>query len=211
MTDFLNNILSFPTLFFTGLLGLTILYWLIAVIGFADFDFDSGTDGIDLDVDVSDAGASGWLSKLKLDGIPITISVSFVVLMSWVICFLLVHYYDGQIKEDWLEIIIGLWVIIIVPVISAVITGLMLSPLKPVFKKMGREAEGRKADSLVGETVIIRTNKVTLDFGDADIDKEGASLILKVRAEEPNEMKRGDKVLITGYASDNNTYTVKLI
>jgi len=210
MADFLNNIFTFPTLFFTGLLGLMLLYWLISMMGFIDFDF--GGDGLDFDIDASDAPSSGWLSKLKLDGIPVTISLSLIILFSWIICFLLVHFYRGEIseiKQGWIETVIGFWIIILAPVLSALITGALLTPFKPIFKKMGKQAEGRKASSLVGHIAKLRTNKVTMDFGDAEIENEGASLILKVRAEEPNEMKRGDKILITKYIAEQNIYKVR--
>lgn len=214
MTDFLNNMLSFPTLFYTGLLGLTLLYWLSSLFGFADFDFSDSADGIiseGTELESTDATASsGWMSKFKLDGIPITISISLVIFFSWMISFLVVHYYQGKIEEEWIAMMLDFWVLLLAPIISAPIVGTLLSPLKPVFQKLKESAEGRKAHSLIGHTAIIRTNKVTTNFGDADIDIEGASLILKVRAEEPNSLKRGDSVVITDYIVDQNTYKVRL-
>lgn len=204
MIDFINNILSFPTLFFTALLALVIFYWLSSLIGIAELDIDTG------DIDISDATASsGFLTKFKLDGIPVTISVSVVIFLSWIISFLLVHFYQDESLEDWLITLIGFWVVILVPVISTLLSGVILSPLKPIFHKMKNEAEGQKADSLVGLAVIVRTNKVTMNFGDADIDSGGASLILKIRAEEPNEFKRGDRVLLSEYHPRENTYKIK--
>jgi len=219
MTDFLANILSFPTLFYTGLLALTLLYWFSSMLGLADFDFD-GAD-LDLDLDGMDADAStgsantelasssGFLNKFKLDGIPLTISLSFVIFLSWILSFLFVNYYQDKIAEDWLQAFIGLWVILLAPVISIPIVGILLSPLKPIFKKFREEAEGRKADSLVGHSATVRTDKVTMSFGDADIDSQGASLILKIRAEEPNDLRRGDRVIITKYLPEEHVYLVR--
>ena len=204
MIDFINNILSFPTLFFTALLALVIFYWLSSLIGIAELDIDTG------DIDISDATASsGFLTKFKLDGIPVTISVSVIIFLSWIISFLLVHFYQDEPLEGWLRALIGFWVVILVPVISTLLSGVILSPLKPIFHKMKNEAEGQKADSLVGLAVVVRTNKVTMNFGDADIDSGGASLILKIRAEEPNEFKRGDRVLLSEYHPRENTYKIK--
>ena len=206
MIDFTNNILSFPTLFYTGLLALVLLYWVSSLFGIGDIDIDTG----DLDVDISDtAASSGFLTKFKLDGIPITISISVVVFLSWIFSFLLVHFYQDELLESWLRTFIGFWVIVLAPVVSALLSGILLSPLKPVFHKMKNEAEGQKADSLVGQAVIVRTNKVTMSFGDADIDSGGASLILKIRAEEPNSFKRGDRLMLSEYHPHENTYKVK--
>ena len=207
MTDFLNNAFSFPTLFYTGLLGLTILYWIVSSLGLADFDFADG-NGIELEVPDA-ANASGWLNKFKLDGIPVTISISFVILFAWIICFIVVHFYQGKITNTSIEVFVGIWAIILAPIVAAPIVGTLLTPLKPVFQKLKEDGEGRKADSLIGHLAIVRTNKVSMSFGDAELDQEGANLILKVRAEEPNDFKRGDSVVITEYLEDENTYRVR--
>ena len=205
MTDFLNNAFAFPTLFYTGLLILIVVYWLASSLGLADIDIADGAEFESPDI----AETSGWLSKIKLDGIPLTISISFVIFFSWVICFIAVHYYQDKISNNLVEIFVGIWIIILAPFISAPIVGTMLTPLKPFFRKLKDSAEGRKADSLIGHLAVIRTNKVTMDFGDAEVNDEGANLILKVRAEEPNDFKRGDNVIITEYSEDKNTYRIR--
>lgn len=205
MTDFLNNAFAFPTLFYTGLLILIVVYWLASSLGLADIDIADGAEFESPDI----AETSGWLSKIKLDGIPLTISISFVIFFSWVICFIAVHYYQDKISNNLVEIFVGIWIIILAPFISAPIVGTMLTPLKPFFRKLKDSAEGRKADSLIGHLAVIRTNKVTKDFGDAEVNDEGANLILKVRAEEPNDFKRGDNVIITEYSEDKNTYRIR--
>ena len=193
MTDFIANAFSFPTLFYTGLLILTILYWVASTLGLGDLDI---ADGFELE-SVEAAETSGWMNRFKLDGIPVTISISFIIFLSWVICFITVHYYQDKITEELIEVFLGFWIIVLAPVISAPIVGTLLTPLKPIFEKLKQSADGRKADSLIGHIATIRTNKVTSEFGDAELDDEGANLILKVRAEEPNDFKRGDGVIIT--------------
>ena len=205
MTDFLNNAFAFPTLFYTGLLILTVVYWLASNLGLADIDIGDGIEFEGPDI----AETSGWLSKIKLDGIPLTISISLVIFFSWIICFITVHYYQDKISSGLVEAFVGIWIIILAPFISAPIVGTLLTPLKPFFKKLRESAEGRNADSLIGHLAIVRTNKVTMAFGDAEIDDEGANLILKIRAEEPNDFKRGDRVIITEYLEDENTYRVR--
>lgn len=205
MTDFIANAFSFPTLFYTGLLILTILYWIASTLGLGEMEL---ADGLELE-GVEAAETSGWMNRFKLDGIPLTISISFIIFFSWVICYLTVHYSQGKISDGIVEVFVGFWILVLAPVISAPIVGTLLSPLKPFFKKLKESADGRKADSLIGHIAIIRTNKVTPDFGDAELDDEGANLILKVRAEEPNDFKRGDGVIITKYNEKENTYQIK--
>jgi hypothetical protein len=204
MTDFLSNILSFPTLLFTGLLILVIIYWLLSLIGIADFDMD-GSGGMEIEV----AESPSFITKFKVDGIPVTITLSVVIFLSWVISFLVVHFYQDEDLESWLRAVIGAWVVLLSPILSVLLTGQILSPLRPLFDKMKNEAEGQKADSLVGKVAQVRTNKVSMSFGDADIDSGGASLILKIRAEEPNDFKRGDRVILSDYYPNENTYKIK--
>lgn len=218
MTEFLSIILTFPTLLYTGLLGFTLLYWLVSIMGLADFDFE----GEDLDVDSFEVAenlenvdgsdvvdSSGFLSKFKLDGIPLTISISFVIFLSWIISFLVVYYYQEEVTDGWVKILVGVWVVILAPFVAAPIVGVLLSPLRPLFEKMKQDSEGRKANSLVGKKAVVRTSKVTMSFGDADITSDGASLILKIRAKEPNVLRRGDKVIITQYYPKENIYMVE--
>lgn len=217
MSEFLSIVFGFPTLLYTGLLSLTLLYWLLSMMGLSDFDIDGvDIDGIDtaesslIAEGVDAVDSSGFLSKFKLDGIPLTISLSLVIFLSWVISFLLVYYYQSEVTDGWVKILIGVWVVILAPVVSAAIIGILLSPLKPAFRRLRKEAEGRKADSLVGHIAIVRTNKVNMSFGDADIvSNDGASLILKIRAEVPNILRRGDRVLITEYIPLENVFMVK--
>ena len=121
----------------------------------------------------------------------------------------MVHFYQDKISDGLIEVFLGLWVIILAPIVAAPIVGTLLTPLKPLFRKLKQDGEGRKADSLIGHLAIIRTNKVTMGFGDAALDDEGANLILKVRAAEPNDFKRGESVVITEYNTEDNTYIVR--
>ncbi|HSF15399.1 MAG TPA: DNA repair ATPase [Vicinamibacteria bacterium] len=47
MLAFLTTVLSFPTVVFTVLLGLTLLYWLVVIAGAVDLDFLDGVVGLD--------------------------------------------------------------------------------------------------------------------------------------------------------------------
>jgi len=204
MTDLITNLLSFPTLIYTGLSLLTLLYWLAACFGLGDLNLG---EGLELEGDIGD-GAS-FLNKFKLDGIPVTISLTFVIFMSWTICFIAVDFYQDKITDSLIKTFVDLWILVLAPLVSAPIVGTLFSPLKPVFKKLKEDSEGRKANSLIGHLAIVRTNKITMNFGDIEVDDEGANLILKARADEPNQFSRGDKVTITEYVEDENTYRIR--
>ena len=88
MDTFLHIIFSFPTVFFTFLLALSVVYWLLTMLGFV------GIEALDLDLDATDSVASldvfsGLLFRLGLNGVPITIVVSLIALLGWMFCFLI--------------------------------------------------------------------------------------------------------------------------
>ena len=51
MGSFIDAAIGFPTAVFTGLLGIVLIYWLLAIIGLVDFE----AHGLDVDVDVQAA------------------------------------------------------------------------------------------------------------------------------------------------------------
>lgn len=202
MDTFLHNVFTFPTVFYSGLLVLVVLYWLSAVVGFADVDVFDGD--VDLDVDADPGFIASWLTRFKLDGIPLTITLSFVILGAWILSFLAVHFLYPILPEGWVQIAIGFWVLLLAPVIAAILVSPLLQPLKPLFKKLPE----KNAASLLGRYVIVRSSKVTTAFGEADLADGGAGLILKIRAAEPNAFKRGDKVMLHSYDPASNTYNI---
>lgn len=96
MDPFYQNIASFPTLFFTLLLAVTTVYWLVAVLGVVDLDIldlDIPEGDVDINNDAS-SGANaiaGLLLKLGLNGVPLTVVISFLALFGWLICYFSVH------------------------------------------------------------------------------------------------------------------------
>ncbi|MEZ5536788.1 MAG: DUF1449 family protein [Thiolinea sp.] len=207
MVAFIQNILMFPTVFYSGLLLLVILYWLSAVLGIVDIDVADADTDIDIDIDVDgDTGmAGGWLTRFKLDGIPLTITLSLIILVSWVLCFLAVHFLYPLLPETWVQILVGFWVLVIAPVIAALFISPLLQPLKPVFKK---QSVTRNAD-LVGQYATVRSGKVTAGFGEAVFKDGGAGLIIKIRATEPNHISRGESVALISYDAASGCYQVR--
>lgn len=203
MGAFIEGIFTFPTLFYGGLLCLVVLYWMAAIFGGMDID------GLDIEVDTDSgssdgSGISGLLSKFKLDGIPLTLILSMVILASWVLCFLGVYFIYPLIPEGWIQVFIGFWLLVIAPVISAAIISPILQPFKPVFK---RQPQTRSVD-FVGQYAVIRSGKVTDSFGEAALNDSGAGLIIKIRCQEANELKRGEQVILLSYDEATATYQV---
>src|SRR5690606_37985734 len=110
MDIFFQIIFTFPTVFFTFLLALSVAYWLLTVLGFV------GIEALDLDLDGADSVASlnvfsGLLFRLGLNGVPLTIVISSIALLGWMFCFLVVYFVYPWVPMRWLQLIIGVPVI----------------------------------------------------------------------------------------------------
>jgi hypothetical protein len=205
MIDFISNALSFPTIFYTGLLGLVVVYWLISIFGLV------GYDAFEVEVD-NGGGLADWLNKFRLDGIPFTLSLSLIIFFSWILCFYMVEFFINtmikDIDDEIVHIALGFWLLILSPAIALPIVIALLSPFKPFLNKLRKEAEGASANDFVGRTAMIRSEKVNLLQGTVELSDGGAGLIFQVRAAEPNEYKRGDKVILKEYLAASHTYTI---
>ena len=206
MINFLSNTLSFPTVFYTGLLALIVLYWLISIFGFGEFD----TVETDVDIDSGDVSTLVlWLTKFRLNGIPFTLSISLIVFFSWLICFFMVESFIKGIDNEWVRIALGFWGILLAPALSIPIVATLLSPLRPLFKKLKDRSKAPSAEDFVGTTAIIRSGKVNQSHGSVEVNDGGAGLILQVRADEPNNYQLNDPVIIKKYLSASHTYLIR--
>ena len=84
MGDFIAAVVSYPTAVYTTMLGVVLVYWLLAIIGIVDFD----SSGVDLDLEahaegsVTDVGVlAGYVVAMGLNGVPFSIVVSLLVLL----------------------------------------------------------------------------------------------------------------------------------
>lgn len=202
MDPFYRNIASFPTVVFTFGLAVSMLYWMIAVLGMIEIDVLDvpDTDGMD-----SDTGtAASLLTWLGLNGVPVTVAITLLSFFGWIICYFAVHFLMPFATGTLLRYGLGLVVLAGSLYASVVITSLAIRPLRTLFKKAQRHVEKH----VLGQTAVVRTSRVTETFGEATLEDGGAGLILKVRASGATEMKTGDRVVLLEYDKSTNTYRV---
>ncbi len=213
MDPFYQNIGSFPTLIFSIFLVVTILYWAGAVLGFVDLDV------IDLDLDSldspsGDAGAdsthstpdvlAGLMLRFGLVGVPVTVSLSILVLFGWLLCYYAVHFLFPLVPGTFLEYVAGIPIFFASLYFAARITGVLIRPLRPLFQKATQET----VKQVLGQTAIVRTSRVDNEFGEATLEDGGAGLILKVRTTGEDRFSKNDKVVIYEKLNDQNIYRV---
>ena len=201
MDRFLDIALSFPTLILSVLLLVAVAYWLLGLLGLFDFEV----------LDLPDAGesleASGALSALMirfgLGGLPLALIYTAVVFFAWIACYFLVYFWPSTLDSSLLRVGAGVMLTPVLLFLALPFAGLALQPFRGLFARV----EGRSAEGLLGETVVIRSPLVDERQGTATYNDGGAGLILQVRA-PPGQFQRGDAALVVEYLSRDNAYRI---
>lgn len=210
MNDFLLTIVSFPTVIFTIVLGVAILYWICAAFGLLEVEI--------LDVDLPNLDGqlhahaehsfaetfAGILLRLGLNGVPVTIIITFIAIVGWFISYYLSYFEWLMFGYGWLRFLIGIPVFIFSLYVAILITAQLIKPLRKFFAKTEQYVEKK----ILGQTAIVRSSKVDSAFGEANFDDGGAGLIVKVRAIGDQQFIRGDRVVLLEYRAEEHVYNV---
>jgi|UPI00038152F0 sensor histidine kinase YesM len=207
MDSFLVNISSFPTAIYTTSLVVVVGYWLFALFGALDFDaFDADID-IDVDSGVSDlSGVAGFMATLGLTGVPITIVISLLLLNAWLVCYFLALFTPALPQfASWILFIVHMGVVIVSFLVSILLTAIMIRPLRGLFRKVHQVP---KSISLLGASCRIRSSRVDGEFGEAECQNEGASLIIKVRTSNGEVFATGDRAVVIEHNQQDDFFYV---
>ena len=196
---------QFPTIIYTTLLAILVVYWLVGLFGLVDLGRAADVDlDVDTDVDVSVGGLTSFMLTFGLTGIPFTLVISIVILICWLISFYLQFYLLSWLPDGWLYYLMGTVSNFVVFLVSLPITAILIRPLKGMFKSV----EATTSGNLVGKDATVATGSVNLSFGQARVFNDGAEILLDVRCEPEHSLKKGDKVLLIEYQSHSHSYIV---
>lgn len=231
MNELVEASLQFPTVVFTIVLGVVLVYWLFVLLGALDIDLLGSGEVGDFDLDVSaaakgvgemltggakaggealhgggeaggelDADADGGLwHGLGLGDVPVTISVSLIVMIAWCGSLVGAHWIAGD--AGWQR---GL-VLVIALIVALPLAALLVRPLAPVFAVN----QGKFNRDYVGHSCTISTGRVDDTFGQATIEDGGSVLVIQVRCDRPGVFARGDKGLIIEFDPARQAYLVE--
>jgi hypothetical protein len=205
MKPFYQIVASFPTIFFTVLLIVVVIYWLFTILGvfdisLLDFDIDISADG-----DISSANAlTGLMMRFGLHGVPVTIIISLIVLFGWLLCYYLVYFLSPLFSTGLLRLLLGLPALIGSLYVAVLLTSFVIKPLRPFFHKTQQETIKR----VLGQVAIVRSSVVNEQFGEVSLADGGAGLILKARTMGATEFHRGDRVVLLEYVPEQYVYRV---
>jgi len=207
MEQLLEFASQFPTVIYSTLLGIVVVYWVVGMLGLIDLDFSGDADldiEVDSDVDFSAGGLTGLFLTFGLTGVPFTLVISIVILICWLISFYLQFYLLTWLPDGWLYYFMGAVSNFIIFLISLPITAIVIHPLKGMFKSV----ETTSSHNLVGSDATIATGTVSETFGQARLFNNGAEILVDVRCDPEHTFKLGDKVLVIKYLQENHAYIV---
>jgi len=205
MEQILEVTSQFPTVIYSVLLGVVVVYWLIGSLGLIDLDFAGDAD-VDMDVDASTSvgGLTGLMLTFGLTGIPFTLVISIITLICWLISIYAQIYVLTLLPQGWAYYLVGSLISLVIFSLSLPITAVVIRPLKGMFKSV----ETTTSENLVGLDATIATNSVTETFGQARLFNDGAEILLDVRCAPEHSLTMGDKVIVVQYQQEQHAYIV---
>ncbi|MCC2639301.1 MAG: ubiquinone biosynthesis protein [Moraxellaceae bacterium] len=210
MAGLFTTLGSYPTAIFTALLGVVLIYWLLAIIGVVDFessgiDVDLDTDA-DLHADGADLGTiASYVVAFGLNGVPFSIVVSLIVLISWFLTGMFALHVLPWIPTTLLKVIIGTGAIVVAFAASIPATARLVRPMRGLFVTHN----ARSNHSLVGQTCKVLTLEVNEGFGRAEVSERGAGLNIRIWAVAPNSLTKGSIARIVEYDEAGSRYLVE--
>lgn len=203
--------LVFPTVVFSLLISLVLVYWLFVLLGALDIDaLDIDADlEVDADVDVDGEAMAGkglfadWLSRLDLTEVPLTVTLSLFALVAWLTCFALVEVMGAVATA----MVVGSGIAVLSSLLALIVTSRCARFLKPLF----RTHYAPTNRSFVGRVCEIATLRVDDRYGQAEVADGGAGLLIQVRSSNAQDLVRGCKALIFDYDDERKVFFVKPI
>lgn len=236
MTEFLTAILSFPTVVFTVMLIVIVLYWLMVIVGAIGVDVLNIGEAAGGKIEgmvggavegkiegVVDGAVTGKLEGAvagKVEGAAGGVGgggflailgfgkvPATVVISSLVLWSWLLCLVLCQAGAD---LGLNIWVVDSVSPFAAMFLAGVLTGM--IVRALGRflvTHEPLKRRDLVGKLCTITTGRVDAGFGQALIEEAGTDLTIDVRCDPPNTLVRRARAVVVAYDPDHNTYTVE--
>ena len=212
MTEFLTALLALPTILFTGLMSLVLLYWISVIAGALDMNVgghgdgghDLGHHGHDADMAAGGHETHGFLEFLSFGKVPVTIIISIFGFLAWML---------SMAGELWLRapltalisgplFSLALFPVVVIP--SLIVTGYVVRPLRVVFNQHVEHGE----ESLIGRMVRVTSRTVDQEFGTATCDNAGAGILMNVICREGVTMVRDNMAVVVEYDASKQVYHV---
>jgi len=207
MNPFHQTVTSFPTVIYTLLLVICVLYWAVAVLGLVEIDvLDMDYDG---DIDSFDSaeaqtGLAGLLLKFGLGGVPLTITISILSLFGWLLCYYASYFVSKYLSSTLLNLVASVVIFILATYLSVLVTAQVIKPIRKLFARLNVN----ETKHILGQIVVVRSSIVDQQRGEAFMNDGGAGLLLNVRTTGDEKFTKGEEVVVIEKLDSSNLYRV---
>lgn len=239
MAEVLVLALSFPSVVFTVLVGVVLVYWAFVMVGVIhigegsegalDGHVDGATKGLlegavdhvggghgevvehgELDLpDADDAGEPHGVLAALMSALHLR-SVPATVVFSLIITFAwLVSVVTMQLVTRMLPALAGASLSFGVLLVSLIVSLPLTSIAARPLAKVFAPKRAPVKSDFIGRTCVVRTGTVTSKFGEATLPDGGAGLVVRVRVDGDQQLGRGEQALIVDYDAERETYLVE--
>jgi hypothetical protein len=187
---FLSVAFAYPVAPLSVLLIVVVLYWVLTVVGAADVEF--------FDADVFPVG-------IGFGGVPLTVVLSLLTAFSWFACLAGTVLLGSADLTTPIVIALGIVVLVLALFLGLLVTRLLVEPLRHLFPIEPSASRG----DFVGKPCVIRTGRVTQDFGQAEVTAaDGSTAVVQVRQAGQDVLVAGSSALIFDYDVDGEFFWV---
>ena len=165
---------------------------------------DGDGDAGDGDAD-SDGGVLSALGALGLRRLPMTVSVSLLVIWGWLITVLGMLVLAAPASHYMPAAAFKALLLFVAMVASLKLASVTARPIAPVF--VANKASRR--EHLVGKVAEVSTGRLDAAFGQVLVGDGGAGLLIDARHEGGATLKRGDRVIVTSWDADKGYVLVE--
>jgi hypothetical protein len=238
MQEFLHALMQFPTVIFTGLLGLSLFYWLLIIVGAADLNPFDGLEG-SLDgaegavkgaVEGAVKGAVEGAAKGVVEGAgegaghgaaavkgasAITELLSFLGLKKVPVTisfslFSLFGWFLAFATRHSLDPLVPGWISALAATGAGILGGLAVTSfLTRPLSHLFQEGTRPGGEGLVGRSVKVTTERADHTFGQGEIDDGAGGITVAIRTAPGVTMKRGDEGIVIEVDVEKGLYTIE--
>lgn len=167
-------------------------------------DADGDGDGGDGDAD-GEGGVLSALGALGLRRLPMTLSVSLLVIWGWLITVLGTLLLEAPASHLMPAAAFKAILLVVALVASFALAGVTARPIAPVFQAN----RASRREHLVGKLAEVSTGRLDARFGQVLVGDGGAGLLIDARHEGGAALKRGDRVIVTSWDADKGYVLVE--
>jgi hypothetical protein len=203
--SFVDAATAFPTAIFSVALLAVLAYWLLALLGVVDADHAHAVHA-DGSAELADlSGLAGVAAALGLQGVPVSVAATLVVLFTWTLSCLGGMWLLPLLPPGGLALAGGAILALASLSVALAAAGRAVRPLRPLFVTH----TAIHNVNLVGQTCKVLTRTVDEKLGRAEVAQRGANLNIRVWAPSPNTLTRGATARIVAYEDAKARYRIE--